>query len=147
VAQVQGARRRRRVRLRSLCGFRPQDRRRIGGVGWVRAWPDADSVVDMTKKKDDQASDQSDSEDASVQYTRIDSPDLPGDSITVDMGIDDLVDFVKKGIEEHGTWTMPAADDPEGQTLINVGALRWLTLTPVEADVSSDDVLHLNPES
>ena len=101
----------------------------------------------MTNKEDDEASDQRDPEDTSVQYTRIESPDLPGDCITVDMGIDDLVDFVKKGIEEHGTWTMPAPDDPEGQTLINVGALRWLTLTPVETDVSSDDVLHLNPES
>ena len=101
----------------------------------------------MTSKKDDEASDQTDSEEIPAEYTRMDSPDLPGESITVDMAIDDLVAFLKKGIEEHGTWTMPAADDPEAQTLINVAALRWLTLTPVEGDGVPDGVLHLDPET
>jgi hypothetical protein len=103
----------------------------------------------MSTKKDgeDSGADASRSDQTQARHTRIESPDLPSDSIIVDMSVDDLVSFVKKGIEEHGTWSMPAADDPQAQTLVNVGALRWMTLTPVEADSTSDDVLHLDPES
>lgn len=98
------------------------------------------------KAKDEQDGGSGSQDDSQLPFTRIESPDLPTDAITVDMSRDKLVEFVRKGIKEGGTWVTAAPDDPEARILINIGALSWMTLTPV-AEAATDDVRHLDPET
>jgi hypothetical protein len=119
----------------------------ITGLAGVRtSWLTA-SVDAMSDKAKDERDRESGEEDSQPPFTRIESPDLPTESITVDMSRDKLVEFVQKGIKEGGTWVTAAPDDPEARTLINIGALSWMTLIPVAADAAPDDVRHLDPEA
>ena len=82
------------------------------------------------------------SDDSPSAFTRLESPDLDAPMV-IDMGIDALAAFIGEGIKDGGVWSTSHEDG--SVTIVNVGAVRTFTLTPIEGEPDPGEVRHLQP--